>query len=107
MTEALLKTDLGGLPLIARGKVRDLYALGDNLLFVATDRISAFDHILGSGIPDQGAILPQTPLRGAAIARPHPRPSPLPAADRRPQHGRPPRADVPRRMRRPRLSLRL
>jgi phosphoribosylaminoimidazole-succinocarboxamide synthase len=59
MTKALLTTNLGGLPLVARGKVRDLYALGDNLLFVATDRISAFDHVLGSGIPDKGKILTQ------------------------------------------------
>jgi len=59
MTKALLTTDLGGLPLVARGKVRDLYALGDQLLFVATDRISAFDHVLGSGIPDKGKILTQ------------------------------------------------
>jgi phosphoribosylaminoimidazole-succinocarboxamide synthase len=59
MTEALLTTDLGSLPLVARGKVRDIYALGDDLLFVATDRISAFDHVLGSGIPDKGKILTQ------------------------------------------------
>jgi len=59
MTEALLKTDLGGLPLLARGKVRDLYALGGDLLFVATDRISAFDHVLATGIPDKGKILTQ------------------------------------------------
>jgi phosphoribosylaminoimidazole-succinocarboxamide synthase len=59
MTKALLTTDLYGLPLVARGKVRDLYALGDKLLFVATDRISAFDHVLGSGIPDKGKILTQ------------------------------------------------
>jgi phosphoribosylaminoimidazole-succinocarboxamide synthase len=57
MTKALLTTDLGSLPLVARGKVRDIYALGEDLLFVATDRISAFDHILGSGIPDKGRIL--------------------------------------------------
>jgi phosphoribosylaminoimidazole-succinocarboxamide synthase len=59
MTKALLTTDLGTLPLVARGKVRDIYALGDELLFVATDRISAFDHVLGSGIPDKGRILTQ------------------------------------------------
>ena len=59
MREALLTTNLGGLPLVARGKVRDIYALGDDLLFVATDRISAFDHVLGSGIPDKGRILTQ------------------------------------------------
>src|SRR5450631_1834510 len=59
MTEALLTTNLSGLPLVARGKVRDIYALGDELLFIATDRISAFDHVLGSGIPDKGKILTQ------------------------------------------------
>jgi phosphoribosylaminoimidazole-succinocarboxamide synthase len=59
MTEALLTTGLSGLPLVARGKVRDIYALGDELLFIATDRISAFDHVLGSGIPDKGKILTQ------------------------------------------------
>src|SRR5579875_1192169 len=56
---ALLTTDLPELRLLARGKVRDLYALGDDLLFIATDRISAFDHVLGSGIPDKGRILTQ------------------------------------------------
>jgi phosphoribosylaminoimidazole-succinocarboxamide synthase len=59
MTNALLSTSLGTLPLVARGKVRDIYTLGDNLLFVATDRISAFDHVLESGIPDKGRILTQ------------------------------------------------
>lgn len=59
MAEALLKTDLGSIPLLARGKVRDLYALGDDLLFVATDRISAFDHVLATGIPGKGKILTQ------------------------------------------------
>jgi len=58
----LLQTDLPGLKLHARGKVRDIYTVGDALLFVATDRISAFDHILGSGIPDKGAILTQLSL---------------------------------------------
>src|ERR1700693_4974055 len=63
MPTALLQTDLGDLPLTARGKVRDIYALSsDQLLFVATDRISAFDHILGSGIPDKGKILTQLSL---------------------------------------------
>jgi phosphoribosylaminoimidazole-succinocarboxamide synthase len=59
MNDALLKTELTGIELLARGKVRDLYAVGDDLLFVATDRISAFDHVLGSGIPDKGRILTQ------------------------------------------------
>ena len=59
MNDALLTTSLGDIPLTARGKVRDLYAIGDELLFIATDRISAFDHVLGSGIPDKGKILTQ------------------------------------------------
>lgn len=59
---ALLKTDLGNTPLLGRGKVRDLYAVGDNLLLVATDRISAFDHVLGTGIPGKGKILTQISL---------------------------------------------
>jgi len=58
----LLKTDLGATPLIGRGKVRDLYAVGDALLMVATDRISAFDHVLGTGIPGKGKILTQISL---------------------------------------------
>ena len=58
----LLKTDFPELTLHARGKVRDLYAVGADLLLVATDRISAFDHVLGSGIPDKGEILTQMSL---------------------------------------------
>src|ERR1044071_444384 len=42
-----------------QGKVRDIYDLGDHLLIVATDRISAFDYVLGSGIPDKGKVLTQ------------------------------------------------
>ena len=64
--DALLTSNLGSLPLLARGKVRDIYALSDDsgsdLLFIATDRISAFDHVLGSGIPDKGRILTQLSL---------------------------------------------
>src|SRR5688572_21496462 len=55
MPEALLKTDLP-FPL-HRGKVRDVYDLGDSLLIVATDRISAFDVVMPNGIPDKGKIL--------------------------------------------------
>jgi phosphoribosylaminoimidazole-succinocarboxamide synthase len=66
----LLTTSLGDVPLIGRGKVRDLYAVKhegpngseDALLLVATDRISAFDHVLGSGIPGKGKILTQISL---------------------------------------------
>src|SRR6266704_6649924 len=42
-----------------QGKVRDIYDFGDGLLIVATDRISAFDYVLGSGIPDKGKVLTQ------------------------------------------------
>jgi len=59
---ALLKTNLGTTALIGRGKVRDLYAVDDALLLVATDRISAFDHVLGTGIPGKGKILTQISL---------------------------------------------
>ncbi|KAJ5937397.1 Phosphoribosylaminoimidazolesuccinocarboxamide synthase, partial [Penicillium verhagenii] len=59
MTEALTTTDLqGALPLVARGKVRDLYEVDDKtLLFVATDRISAYDVIMENGIPNKGVLL--------------------------------------------------
>jgi phosphoribosylaminoimidazole-succinocarboxamide synthase len=59
---ALLTTNLGTIPLIGRGKVRDLYAIDHALLLVATDRISAFDHVLGTGIPGKGKILTQISL---------------------------------------------
>jgi phosphoribosylaminoimidazole-succinocarboxamide synthase len=59
---ALLKTNLGEIPLLGRGKVRDLYAVGDALLLVATDRISAFDHVLATGIPGKGKVLTQISL---------------------------------------------
>jgi len=55
-TSVLLKTDLP-LPSFGRGKVRDTYELGDLLLIVATDRISAFDVVLPCGIPDKGVVL--------------------------------------------------
>jgi phosphoribosylaminoimidazole-succinocarboxamide synthase len=54
---SLLQTDIKGIPLFGRGKVRDIYDLGDKLLFVATDRVSAFDYVLPSAIPDKGKIL--------------------------------------------------
>ncbi|MCC7154760.1 MAG: phosphoribosylaminoimidazolesuccinocarboxamide synthase [Bryobacterales bacterium] len=59
----LLESNLPGIPLIHRGKVRDVYAVdSDKLLIVASDRISAFDCILGSGIPDKGRLLTQISL---------------------------------------------
>ena len=58
-SQPLLETTLDGLALVRRGKVRDVYAAGDALVIVATDRISAFDYVLGSGIPDKGRVLNQ------------------------------------------------
>jgi phosphoribosylaminoimidazole-succinocarboxamide synthase len=55
----LLNTSFPGLPPVRRGKVRDLYEAGDHLVIVATDRISAFDYVLGTGIPDKGKVLTQ------------------------------------------------
>ena len=55
----LLETRLTGLAPHRQGKVRDIFDLGDSLLMVATDRISAFDYVLGSGIPDKGKVLTQ------------------------------------------------
>ncbi len=59
----LLRTDYPELELHASGKVRDVYCLdGDHLLFVATDRISAFDYVLATGIPHKGRVLTQISL---------------------------------------------
>jgi phosphoribosylaminoimidazole-succinocarboxamide synthase len=55
----ILETDLTGVERYGRGKVRDVYSVGENLLIVATDRISAFDYILATGIPDKGRVLTQ------------------------------------------------
>jgi phosphoribosylaminoimidazole-succinocarboxamide synthase len=60
--EVLLETNLPGLKRYARGKVRDIYEDGDRLLIVATDRISAFDYILATGIPSKGRVLTQMTL---------------------------------------------
>ena len=60
--KALRESHITSVPLIGRGKVRDLYAVGNDLLLVATDRISAFDHVLGTGIPGKGKILTQISL---------------------------------------------
>ena len=59
MTATVLTETTLDLPLFARGKVRDVYDLGDRLLIVATDRISAFDVVLPTGIPDKGLVLTQ------------------------------------------------
>ena len=59
MDAPLLSLDLPGIPKLKSGKVREVFDLEDRLLFVATDRISAFDYVLGSGIPDKGKVLTQ------------------------------------------------
>ncbi|MCU0588213.1 MAG: phosphoribosylaminoimidazolesuccinocarboxamide synthase [Syntrophobacteraceae bacterium] len=58
-SQPILETRLPALKLLSRGKVRDIYDLGDSLLIVATDRISAFDVVMPTPIPDKGKILTQ------------------------------------------------
>jgi phosphoribosylaminoimidazole-succinocarboxamide synthase len=57
--QVLLQSEIPGIPLLNRGKVRDIYDLGDHLLIVASDRISAFDVVLPNGIPHKGRVLNQ------------------------------------------------
>jgi phosphoribosylaminoimidazole-succinocarboxamide synthase len=57
--QVILETNLAGVERYARGKVRDVYSVDGRLLIVATDRISAFDYVLGTGIPDKGRVLTQ------------------------------------------------
>src|SRR5689334_24240841 len=57
--EPLLNLELPGIPKVRSGKVREIFDLGSNLLFVATDRISAFDVIMPNGIPRKGEVLTQ------------------------------------------------
>lgn len=59
MSQLVMQTDFPGLNLIARGKVRDIYDLGETLLLVTSDRISAFDVIMNEPIPDKGFVLTQ------------------------------------------------
>src|ERR1044072_3888271 len=56
---AIMKTDLSGIKLYGRGKVRDIYDVGEHLLIVATDRLSAFDVVLPTPIPNKGKVLTQ------------------------------------------------
>ena len=56
------ETNFAGISPAARGKVRDIYDLGDKLLIVASDRLSAFDVVLPTGIPDKGRVLTQLSL---------------------------------------------
>jgi phosphoribosylaminoimidazole-succinocarboxamide synthase len=58
-SKVLLQSEIPGVPLLNRGKVRDIYDLGDYLLIVASDRISAFDVVLPNGIPHKGRVLNQ------------------------------------------------
>jgi len=60
--ETVFETHLPGIALRGRGKVRDVYDLGDSLLIVATDRLSAFDYVLPNPIPDKGKVLNQVSL---------------------------------------------
>src|SRR6266480_2574396 len=63
LDSVLLQTDFPELELFASGKVRDVYQVGsDHLLFIATDRISAFDYVLATGIPHKGRVLTQLSL---------------------------------------------
>ncbi|OYY62300.1 MAG: phosphoribosylaminoimidazolesuccinocarboxamide synthase, partial [Burkholderiales bacterium 28-67-8] len=63
MTSALLESRLHSLPLLARGKVRDNYAVGDDrLLMIASDRLSAFDVVMGEPIPGKGQLLTEMAL---------------------------------------------
>ena len=62
MPAVITNTSLPGVDLVVRGKVRDVYAVGEDLLIIATDRISAFDCILPQGIPDKGRVLTQMSL---------------------------------------------
>jgi phosphoribosylaminoimidazole-succinocarboxamide synthase len=59
MSQVVIQTDLAGVKLLRRGKVRDLYEYGDSLLLIASDRISAFDVVLPTPIPMKGAVLTQ------------------------------------------------
>jgi phosphoribosylaminoimidazole-succinocarboxamide synthase len=62
MANEVLNTEIKEYPLMRRGKVRDIYDLGDSLLFIASDRISAFDVVLPNGIPGKGKVLTQMSL---------------------------------------------
>lgn len=70
MKTAVSETDFQDLNLIKRGKVRDIYDLGENLLMVASDRISAFDVVMPDPVPDKGVILTQISLYWFEIMKP-------------------------------------
>ena len=70
MRTPVSETNFEGLTLLKRGKVRDIYDLGENLLMVATDRISAFDVVMPDPIPDKGVILTQISLYWFEVMKP-------------------------------------
>ncbi len=70
MNDALVQTDFADLTLVRRGKVRDVYDLGDALLMIATDRISAYDVILPDPVPQKGIVLTQISLFWFDVMRP-------------------------------------
>ncbi len=70
MVEAVHETDFSNIKLLKRGKVRDIYDLGDKLLMVATDRMSAFDVVMTEPIPEKGKILTQISLFWFDIIKP-------------------------------------
>ncbi|MBU1182327.1 MAG: phosphoribosylaminoimidazolesuccinocarboxamide synthase [Proteobacteria bacterium] len=70
MVEAVRETDFSNIKLLKRGKVRDIYDLGDKLLMVATDRMSAFDVVMPDPIPEKGKILTQISLFWFDIMKP-------------------------------------
>lgn len=69
MSQVILQTNLEGVKLLRRGKVRDVYETGDYLLIVATDRVSAFDVVLPTGIPGKGKVLTQISLYWFGVMR--------------------------------------
>ena len=70
--DVLLQADFTDLQLYASGKVRDIYKVDANhLLFVATDRISAFDYVLATGIPEKGRVLTQLSMFWFDFLREH------------------------------------
>ena len=76
LASPILQTTLARRAPDRQGKVRDIYEFGDRLLIVATDRISAFDYVLGSGIPDKGKVLTQISAFWFDRTRQHRRQSP-------------------------------
>ena len=77
----LLESNIPTLPLWRRGKVRDVYDLGDRLLIIATDRLSAFDVVMPTGIPGKGQVLTEISLFWFRLLDRH-SPQPCPHVER-------------------------